>query len=182
MRRDFIVIATLFFLRMHFVTFATSCMTAQFQSAAFQLKRILFLARANLPETSRAQESAFFREQFSQLRHGSGQLAKSIRQLRLSRRRRHCGVARKNLSGLRAAWRFTASPRFAVTIKPALESMKTPSLLPSFPSLALRNAKHARRMSERGNCFPFLRKVNGPRSLSARAAISPTYGSDVAGR
>lgn len=40
--------------------------------------------------------------------------------------------------------------------------MKHALLIPS--SLALRNARHAGRMSERGNCFPFLRKVNGSRS------------------
>lgn len=41
----------------------------------------------------------------------------------------------------------------------SLESMKRPpySLL-----LALQNARRTGRMSERDNCFPFLRKVNGP--------------------
>lgn len=45
----------------------------------------------------------------------------------------------------------------------SLESMKRPpySLL-----LALRNARCTGRMSERGNCFPFLRKVNGPLEIT----------------
>lgn len=54
--------------------------------------------------------------------------------------------------------------RFTVTIKLHLpESMKRPpySLL-----LALRNARCTGRMSERGNCFPFLRKVNGPLEIT----------------
>lgn len=42
--------------------------------------------------------------------------------------------------------------------------------------LAPPNVRRAGRMSEQSNCFPFLRKVNGP--LIEHTAISPAYGSD----
>lgn len=104
---------------------------------------------ANLSETS--SRRAFFRERFSQLRRGSGQLAKSI-----GLPRRRC-CREKPSRKLRHA---VAPFRFVVAIKPRLlESMKRP---PYSPLLALRNARRTGRMSERGNCFPFLRKVNGP--------------------
>lgn len=123
----------------------------------------------NLPEIL---SHAFFGEQFNQLRQESDQLTKSI------------GSAVSPLFQGKTLSRIAVVPsRFTATIKPhLLESMKRPpySLL-----LALRNARCTGRMSERGNCFPFLRKVNGSLEITLQfrrlmeATMPGVAGNDV---
>lgn len=107
------------------------------------------ISYTNLPETS---SQAFFKKRFSQLRHGSDQLTKLIESVTSSLfpgKNSH-ELCDTQLFHLVSSWPLNRT---------LLKSMKRPpySLL-----LALRNARRTGRMSERGNCFPFLRKVNGP--------------------
>lgn len=79
-------------------------------------------------------------------------------------------TAAANYAHLRAS-RAPARPLSASS-----ESMKPgPPLLPAAAAAAVSShfPVYAVRMSERGNCFPFLRKVNGHLGR-ARAAISPS--------